>query len=336
MKLQRGGYAAALRKGDVLDVRAVNLLLEELRSHLHVEPVPIEVCVRSESQPKITDALSQLQLRLARGPRSWGGLVVGFPGSNRQLTTEAVGTPYLRKILYPIVDLSRRLQNFTGLRLPCIYLVGQRFPDVFLRKFALLERMSPHVVVLTAGLLRAKDAAIPRPTERDDEARVQGHLCQTMASQSGLHVPFGGRSLKLGYLASELPTGEGTKNPERLDMLGFDRADHSLVAFEIKGPTCGRVDLENLFLQGFEHRDWLERHKMAIKFVFDGPRGTRVNARKRVRLILGCFQKDVPPLFRELRRQALRKDRHLEIGFVRFSYAAGPSGDLTIAEANGN
>jgi hypothetical protein len=37
--------------------------------------------------------------------------------------------------------------------------------------------------------------------------------------------------------------------------LGVDREDKSLVAFEIKGPHPGRVELENLLLQGLAHRE---------------------------------------------------------------------------------
>lgn len=31
--------------------------------------------------------------------------------------------------------------------LQCVYILGERFPDVFLRKFRLLDQVIPHVVV---------------------------------------------------------------------------------------------------------------------------------------------------------------------------------------------
>jgi len=117
-----------------------------------------------------------------------------------------------------------------------------------------------------------------------------------------------------------------------LDILGFDKADGSLVVFEIKGPDASRVDLENLFLQGLEHQKWLELNKMAVKFVLEGPRGKNINTRKRVRLILGFFQDEVPDLFWELRNQALRHDRHLKIDFVHFAHSGGVNGELVLTQ----
>jgi len=272
--------------------------------------------------------LMRLPLFVASGHASWGGLVVCFPGSKEQLATGFVGTPYLRKILYPILDLHQRVQDFHGQRLPCLYLLGARFPDVILRKFGLLDRLTPHVVALTGDLLSSRKLRLPKLPQKVNEAWVQAQLCKGMASEEGLKVLIGHEEWKLGYIASEVPTGEGTKNPERLDILGYDRNDGSLVAFEIKGPNCNRVELENLFLQGIEHRDWLERNKMAVKLIFDGPKGKHINTRKRVRLILGFFQDQVPPLFHQLRSQALRKDQHLKIDFVRFSWREETGSEL--------
>jgi hypothetical protein len=76
---------------------------------------------------------------VARGPTGWGGLVVGFPGSGEQLTTETLSTPYLRMLLYPMLDLHQRVDEHYGEKLPCLYPLGVRFPDVALRKFRLLE-----------------------------------------------------------------------------------------------------------------------------------------------------------------------------------------------------
>ncbi len=100
---------------------------------------------------------------------------------------------------------------------------------------------------------------------------------------------------------------------------GYDDSDHSLIAIEIKGPSAKRLDLENLFFQGLQHRDWLEQNKMAIKLIFDGPRGKNINTRKRVRLIIGFFGKEIPSLFFELRDKKQRKDQHIQISFVEFS-----------------
>jgi hypothetical protein len=60
----------------------------------------------------------------------------------------------------------------------------------------------------------------------------------------------------------------------------------------MKGPEAKRVEIENLFLQGLEHRNWLEYNKMAVKLMFDGVRGPRINTRKRVRLLLAFFEPD--------------------------------------------
>jgi len=82
--------------------------------------------------------------------------------------------------------------------------------------------------------------------------------------------------------------------------------------------------------QYLEHRNWLEKNKMAVKFIIDGPKGKRINTKKRVRLILGFFGGHVPALFYELRREAQRKDRYLRIDFVKFD--RDPRGKLTITQ----
>ena len=340
MKLKKEGYFSALSKGDKLNMKPVEDLLAGLSSHLSIEPVPSGLFQQTKSQAKITEELTRLPVYVARGLRSWGGLVLAFPGSRKQLTTETVGTPYLRRILYPILDLHRRIDNHYPERLPCLYLLGTRFPDVFLRKFRLLASVTPHVVVITSDLLNkakslraeAESAVLPEFPEKVNEAWVQAWLCRKMMEPNGLQVPVKSGDVQLGYLGRELPTSEGTTQPERLDILGFDKANRSLVAFEIKGPSCKHVDLENLFLQGLEHRNWLELNKMAVKFVIDGPKGRCVNTRKRVRLILGFFEDEVPDLFCELRRQALRHDRYLEIDFVHFAHSGGVNGELVLTQ----
>ena len=227
--------------------------------------------------------------------------MVGFPGSGEQLTTETLSTPYLRMLLYPMLDLHRRVDEHYEEELPCLYLLGVRFPDVVLRKFHLLDDVMRHIIVLTTSLIRPENPPRPPYPAKVDEQWVQVWLRRRMMEPEGLRVPVEDGEIRLDYVAHELATGEGTVRPERLDVLGVDKEDKSLVAFEIKGPDCGRVELENLFLQGLAHRRWLERDKMAVKFMFDGPRGRRINTRKRVRLLLGFFQEEVPALFWELR-----------------------------------
>ncbi len=201
-----------------------------------------------------------------------------------------------------MIEAHRRLREVENGRLECLYILGERFPDVFLRKFALLDQVIPHVIVLTADILRSATAKEP-PTvpQSKNEAWAQAALCQAMQRREGLAVPHRGGTGFIRFLATELLTSEGTTRPERLDILGYDRVDHALVALEIKGPDAKRVEVENLFLQGIEHRNWLERNKMAIKLMFDGPHGKRINTRKRVRLLLGSFEERVPLLFDELR-----------------------------------
>jgi len=265
----------------------------------------------------ISRSLTNLPLYVALGQKSWGGLVVCFPGNVSDLSTENVSTPYLRKLLYPILDLHQRLQAPYAGQLRNIYLVGERFSDVFLRKFRLLDSITPNVIVLTRDMFKAKlTPADPDEMSSFNEDWVQAWLSQKLLSEGGLEIPTRDGCIQAGFLANELPTGEGTKNPERLDILAYDKKDKSLVAFELKGPSCNRSEFENIFLQGMEHRNWLEINKMAVRFFFDGVRSKRVNARKRVRLVLGFFQDRVPLIFQLLRHEALQKDRHLKIDFV--------------------
>lgn len=206
-------------------------------------------------------------------------------------------------------------------------MLGVGFPDVVLRKLRLLELVIPHVVALTPDLL--DEPELPTAGPQVDELWVQSWLCRKMKGPDGLRVPVDEGEIELSYLRHELSTGEGTYRRERLDILGVDKDEKSLVAFEIKGPDCGRVQLENLFLQGLAHQKWLEGNKMGIKFAYDGPEGGRINTRKRVRLVLGFFQEEVPELFWEMRREAMR-DPYLKIDFVGFSHSGGLDGELAL------
>lgn len=316
MKVERGGYFKSL---DSLSGVTIDQLLDTLRKqNLRIGPIPPEILRGSAFGSKITRELTRLPIFLARGSRSWGGLIVCFPGKKEELTTRFVSTPYLRRILHPILELFRRLRKTGMEELQCVYILGERFPDVFLRKFRLLDQVIPHVIVLTGDILRSsRSTAIPSAPKSTNEAWAQVMLCRDMEGPHGLEVPIRGRHSRLGYIVTELPTGEGTKNPERLDILAYDKAGHSLVAVEIKGPKASQVEIENLFLQGLEHRNWLEYNKMAVKLMFDGVRGRKINTRKRVRLLLAFFEPRVPPLFHDLRAEAMRKDLHLDIDFAR-------------------
>lgn len=143
-------------------------------------------------------------------------------------------------------------------------------------------------------------------------------LCQMMNSKEGLLIPTIKNKIVAKFLSSEVPCNEGTEYPERLDILGYDESDHGLIAFELKGLVANRVELENLFLQGIEHRNWIEKNKMAVKLLFDGgPKGKRINTRKRVRLLLGFYGEEIPYLFNELREEKTRRDLYSEIDFIR-------------------
>ena len=75
------------------------------------------------------------------------------------------------------------------------------------------------------------------PFDRINENYFQKSLCKQMSYKRGLKLPSNtGKDIKVGFLSYEVPTVAGTKQPERLDILGYDKNDHSLVAFEIKGP----------------------------------------------------------------------------------------------------
>jgi hypothetical protein len=168
-----------------------------------------------------------------------------------------------------------------------------------------------------------------------NEAWVKLWLCRKMKESNGLDIKLKDGHIQLGYIGREIPTSEGTTESERLDILGYNQESKALVAFEIKGPDASRVDQENLFLQGLDHREWLEANKMAVKFVFDGPRGTRINTTKRVRLILGFFEERfyhgrIPEVYWNLKEQAQRRDRKLDIDFIHFTQSGGINGTLEL------
>lgn len=310
-------YARMLKDKD-LSYKAFKAIRAFIKKKgMRVETFPQELL----KQYNVAKNLTRHELYICSGRRSWEGLIIGFPGTRQQLSTEYVGTPYLRLILYPILDLYGILRQQSPRAMPCLYLLGERFNDVFLRKFSFFKSLVAHVIVLTDDLRNCGERAYIVPTEKATkigEYYLQKSLCKQMHSDKGLNLPISGdKSIRAGFISYEVPTVAATTNPERLDVLGYDKEDNSLIAFELKGPQAGKIELENLFLQGMEHRNWLEENKMAVKFGFDGPNGKNINTRKRVKLVLGFCGDTVPPLFHDLKVQALKRDRHLQIEFCR-------------------
>ena len=311
-------YARQLKDGDLSckALEGIKGFITDERG-MRVEPFSEELL----KQNKVTQHLSKLDLSVCYGNRSWEGLIVGFPGNRRELSTQNVGTPYLRLILYPILDLYSKLRQQSPKPMPCLYLLGERFNDVFLRKFSFFKSLVAHVIVVTDDLRHCGERAyeVPKePASKIGEYYLQKDLSEQMEKEEGLKIPVSdNKSIRAGFISYEVPTVAGNVNPERLDVLGYDKEDNSLIAFELKGPTASKIELDNLFLQGMEHRNWLEENKMAVRFAFDGPKMMYINTRKRVKLFLGFCGDVVPPLFHDLKAQALRRDKHLQIEFCR-------------------
>ena len=309
---------------NTLTATPIERILTQVRKYLKVNPLDDSLFNQISDNGKIAKKLHHLPLYLVTGHKSWSGLMVCFPGKKRDLRTENVGTPYIRSILYPILELHRYLQKHEQRRMPCIYVVGDTFPDVLLRKFKLLASTGAEVIVLTSALLKLSTSRDSLAKESQPvihrEDYVQKMICGMMTKPEGLKISAREGVTRIGYIAHEFRTSEGTQNPEKLDILGYDLGDKSLVAFEIKGPKAKLGELENLFLQGLEHRNWLEANKRSVKLMFEGPRGTKINSTKRVRLILGFFGDYVPPLFNELRIRKESPDKYLKIDFVKLSF----------------
>jgi hypothetical protein len=308
---------------DKLTSTPIERILSQIRKYLTVTPIDQKIFALIADNGKIVKKLSHLPLYAVTGHKSWSGLIVCFPGKKEDLHTENVGTPYIRLILYPILELYRRLQQHERVRMSCIYVIGDAFPDVLLRKFKLLTSTGADVIVLTSNLLKlatSKDYLAKESTiAMHSENAVQKSLCAIMTRPEGLSISTREGVKRIGYISHEFRTSEGTQNPEKLDILGYDLDDKSLVAFEIKGGNANRVELENLFMQGIEHRNWLEANKRAVKLMFEGPKGSRINSKRRVRLMLGFFGNYVPPLFDEFRTRKEGPDRYLKIDFVKLS-----------------
>ena len=315
-------YFRRLSNQELTDFTVQKICAYMVSVGFQLEEIPSDI-LKAPGGIKITEYLSRLGLFIVRGNPSWEGLAVCFPGSAGDMAIRNVGTVYLRMILYPILDLLQRIRMKENKQrgYPCVYFIGERFSQVFLRKFSLLDQIVPHVIVLSGDLYKSSLSKKGSPQSNGDSRReswVQMKLCNMLETREGLKIPAASRSFTAGLIAREVPCSEGTDNPERLDILAYDKKDHSLVAFEIKGPEASRLESENLFLQGMEHRNWLEQNKMAVKLLLDnGPRGRRINTKKRVRLILGLFSDQIPSLFDKLREQACREDKYLQVDFVK-------------------
>jgi len=119
-------YRSALRDG-TLSYKSIDELLAFFKNNkMRIEKVPKEFF----KQKGVNNILTRLKLRVCYGKRSWEGLIIGFPGNRQQLSTKYVGTPYLRLILYPILDLYLKLQQQSARAFPCLYLLGERFLEL--------------------------------------------------------------------------------------------------------------------------------------------------------------------------------------------------------------
>jgi len=135
-----------------LSIKSVESILAHMNKIMKLKEIPPAVIRGGEYGSKVTEQLTRLDLSIVTGNKSWEGLGVVFPGDRHDLTTRNVGTPYIRMILYPILDLYHRIQKLEKRKMPCVYIVGDRFSDVLLRKFSLLNTVIPHVIILTNDL----------------------------------------------------------------------------------------------------------------------------------------------------------------------------------------
>jgi len=310
--VSRGQYYKDYITGKINDFKAIDNLLAILGKQLKIEPVP-EGLIKGLPKP-----LRTLPLYIAKGHYSWAGLVVGFVGTKKQLSIEYVSSPYLRKLLYPIMELYDRIEA-QGTKLNCVYFLGAKFSEVFIRKFNQLKLHIPHVIVLTQDLLKAKNQPeVPKFPNNFNEAWVQAYLCRELSKPEGIEIPVAGGSINAGLVGYEVPTHDGTVDSERADILAQDKANHGLIVMELKGLQCSKSELFNLFYQADQHRVWLENNdnKMAIKALFDGIRGKRISTKKRVRLVL-CYFGDIPDRFYSMAQKLMEKDKYLKIDFVK-------------------
>jgi hypothetical protein len=319
---EKASYARKLSRGELEGNRKA--LIKEATKYFGVRGLKLdqEIVSKCPSAKRIR----HLYVAQCTGNRSWQGLVVGFPGSKDDLSTYSVSTPYIREVLFSILACYQWTFSGPKDKAPCLYILGEQFSDVWFRKFRFFNYIIPNVIVLPETL---KNSAVPGKSHNGEKAEdprnesyYQRELVTLMSQKAGATFQTSsGQKVSLKYLGREVFTGEGTEDPERLDLLAYDLNDGALVAFEIKGPEAKKSQMENLFFQGMDHRDWLEKNKMAIKFVFDdGPRGRKVNTRKvntrkRVKMVLGYCKDWALDKLKEFAKIAKYNDSHLELLF---------------------
>jgi len=71
-------YLTSISRSNILDAKPIDNLLKELRSYLTISNIPDQLPKKAPLQAKITEELSRLPLFVARGLKSWDGLVVGL------------------------------------------------------------------------------------------------------------------------------------------------------------------------------------------------------------------------------------------------------------------
>jgi hypothetical protein len=111
MQTDKEAYFKLLSTGNLSKITVDNILEHLQNLGLRHTQVPPDLLKKNKFGEKITEAFTRLHLSVIEGDKSWEGLFVGFPGTVSELSTKSVGTPYLRKILYPILDLHHRLQK---------------------------------------------------------------------------------------------------------------------------------------------------------------------------------------------------------------------------------
>ena len=99
-------YSKSVREGKltkkyILEIEGV------LKKHLNVK----EVAKEDVRDMGISENLVRLPIFIIKGDKSWQGLAVGFPGNTEELTTNNVGTPFLRILLYPMLELFQKISN---------------------------------------------------------------------------------------------------------------------------------------------------------------------------------------------------------------------------------
>ena len=108
--LWKEDYYSRLARGD-LSKTALEAIGSLVRDKLFVQTVDERLLLRSPSQQALPSQVRHLLLQVASRARNWNGLVVGFPGTSKDLSTSHVGTPFLRMVLYPILELHARVHN---------------------------------------------------------------------------------------------------------------------------------------------------------------------------------------------------------------------------------